>query len=82
MIVVAYYADGMKSVVKEDITYSEFWALFRRLREECNKDDPEQTYVYRVGGNRFELIDERRASGCTQYVARPDDWLTYNGEPL
>jgi hypothetical protein len=82
MLIVKYCADGMKSVCAEDATASDFWALYRRLKARCEDDDPDQTYVYPLGGNCFELVDERRASGCTQYILRPDNWPRTCGEPL
>ncbi len=82
MLIVKYAADGMKSIHSEGATPSEFWALFRRLRKRCEDDDPDQTYVYRLDGRSFELVDERLASGCTQYYMRPDNWPLNHGEPL
>ena len=82
MLIVKYCADGTKYVSHEDVTPSDFWALFKRIRQACEEDNPDQTYVYRTGGISFELVDARRASGCTQYVGRPDNWPRNCGEPL
>jgi hypothetical protein len=82
MVIVKYCADGMKSVIGEAATAKTFWELFRLIKKRCKDDDPDQTYVYRTGGKSFELVDERRASGCTQYVLRPDNWPRNHNEPL
>lgn len=82
MLIVKYCADGMKYVSREDVTTKDFWELFRQLRKRCKDDDPDKTYIYRTGGNSFELVDERLASGCTQYVMRSDNWPRNHGEPL
>ncbi len=81
MIVVKYFAGGMKSVAAEGVTMSEFWALFRRIKRRCEDDDPDSTYAYRLSGRAFEVVDERRADGATRFVARPDDWPRDCGEP-
>jgi hypothetical protein len=69
-------------VIGEAATAKTFWELFRLIKKRCKDDDPDQTYVYRTGGKSFELVDERRASGCTQYVLRPDNWPRNHNEPL
>jgi len=105
MKVVKYSADGMKSVLIEDITMSEFWKLFQKHKKRCEAQMVERTKdheemcelyrshhrnytgsialveAYRTGGNSYEVTDEALASGCTQYVARPDNWPETNGEP-
>lgn len=89
MIIVAYAADGMKWVVDDGVSGKDFWALYRRKKEAVARqvadyelEDGELTIYSRAPALEFEIIDERLASGCTQYVARPDNWPINNGEPL
>jgi len=83
-MLVKYQASGMKSVLIENIDRKEFWAIYRRKKKRILEDDPDGDYLYiscEFPKLSFEIVNERLADGCDQYIARPDDWPLTCGEP-
>lgn len=85
MIVVCYRASGIKFVALKDVDRKGFWDFYRRKKKAIQAEDPDGDYLYISSGfprMEFEVSNERRADGCDQYVARPNDWPVTSGEPL